>query len=292
MKKYAEFMTMFVLSFMIFTIFYPARQVKESFTYFPTNHDVLFEVAQTALTFMNDTHKGYELLWRTSSTLDRKAYLRQDISLLFGNGKLIATMGKEWRQNEDKIILESSFTGNDSANFKAISFHFGEIHEEDKITSSQKHSHDELYILDSKFHPLHSFRIPIHQQDEEWKKLIDDYIEKKLAHALEKAENHYNIQENKYIIFPLTSIYQYDELALPGLNERSTKELIGHLWEGLYKNYFLGIRKQDGTMADPTGSTIPLILLARDRSHLLVISELEDGEIMFLKQKIPRTLDR
>lgn len=277
---------------MIFTVFTPSKQVKESFTYFPSNHDVLFQSAETTLTFMNDTHKGYELLWRTSSTLDRKAYLRQDISLLFGNGKLLGRMGKDWKQNEKKIVLESSLIQNDSTNFKAISFHFGEIHEKEKITSAQKHSQDELYVLDSKFHPLHSFRLPVHQQDEEWKKLIDDYIERKLAHALEKAENQYQIKQNEYLIFPLTSIYRYDELSLPGLNERETKELIGRLWEGLYKNYFLGVKKQDGTTIDPTGSTIPLILFARDRSHLLIISELEDGEIMLLKQRIPENHDQ
>ena len=107
MKKYLGFLTMFILSLMIFSIFNQAKQVKESFTYFPTNHDVLFQTAETTLTFMNDTNKGYELLWRTGSILDRKAYLRQDISLLFGNGKLVALMGKDWKQNEDKITLKA-----------------------------------------------------------------------------------------------------------------------------------------------------------------------------------------
>lgn len=278
---------MFVLSFMIFTMFNTSWQVKESFTYFPSNQEVLYQSAETTLTFMNDTQKGYELLWRTSSTLDRKAYLRQDISLLFGNGKLISIMGKDWYQDEDKINLQSSLILNDSTNFKAISFHHAEIHEKDRITSSQKHSHDELYVLDSKFHPLHSFRLPVHQQDEEWKKLIDDYIQKKLSHSLEIAEKYHEFNQNQYTIIPLTSIYQYEELPLPGFNEKETREMLGRLWEGLYKNYFLGVKKQDGNVTDPVGSTIPLILLARDQTHLLVISELEDGEIMLLKQTIP-----
>ena len=277
---------MFVLSFMIFTMFNPTKQVEESFTYYPTHHAALFQSAETTLTFMNDTDKGYEILWRAGSKLDRKAYLRQDISLLFGNGKLLSTSGKDWKQNEDKIMLESSTVHSESTNFKAISFHHAEIHENDHITSSQKHSYDELYVLDSKFHPLHSFRIPVHQQDEEWKKLIDDYMDKKLVHSLDSAERHNSFDRNQYTIFPLTSIYQYEEHPLPGLDEKNTKVIIGQFWEEIYKNYFLGIKKQDGTITEPIGSTIPLILLASDRSHLLVISELNDGEIMLLKQKI------
>jgi hypothetical protein len=289
MKNYMGILTMFVLSLMIFTIFNQAKQAKESFTYFPTNDEVLFQSAETTLTFMNDTNKGYELLWRTGSKLDRKAYLRQDISLLFGNGKLVAIMGKEWKQNADKIILESSIIQNESANYKAISFHHAEIHSNEQITSSQKHSHDELYVLDSKFHPLHSFRLPVHQQDEEWKKLIDDYMQNKLDHTLETAQRQYQLDPNQYTIFPLTSIYKYEELSLPGFDDTETKEIVGRLWEGLYKNYFLGIKKKDGTITDPIGSTIPLILLAKDQTHLFVISELMDDETMLLKQRIVQT---
>ena len=113
---------------------------------------------------------------------------------------------------------------------KPLAFTIGEIHEDDKITSSQKHSHDELYVLDSKFHPLHSFRIPIHQQDEEWKKLIDEYIQKKLAHPLKTAQKQYNIRSNPIYHFSFNKIYQYEEHSLPGFNEKETKEINGHVY--------------------------------------------------------------
>jgi hypothetical protein len=291
MKKYLGFFTMFVLSLMIFTMFNPAKQVKESFTYFPTNHDVLFQTAETTLTFMNDNNKGYELLWRTGSILDRKAYLRQDISLLFENGRLVSLMGKDWKQNEDKISLESSVIQNESANYQAISFHHAEIHDHEQITSSQKHSHDGLYVLNSKFHPLHSFRLPVHQQDEEWKKLIDEYIDNKLNLSLKAAQKQYSLDLNQYTIFPVTTIYHYEDHPLPGFTESETKEIVGRLWEGLYKNYFLGVKKKDGTSTDPIHSTIPIILVAKDQTHLMVISKLSDGEIMLLKQRIVQIPD-
>ncbi|PLR76950.1 hypothetical protein CU633_12830 [Bacillus sp. V3-13] len=65
-----------------------------------------------------------------------------------------------------------------------------------------------------------------------------------------------------------------------------TNEIPGHLWEGLYKNYFLGIQKKDGTIIDPIDSSMPLILLAKDQSHLLVAFETADREPVILRQRI------
>jgi hypothetical protein len=278
---------MLMLTVLTISFFYNSKQVEESFTYFPANPEAFYQSAETSLTLLKDTPKGYELLWRSNSVLNRKAYLRQDISLLYGNGKLISKEGHEWKQNEKKIDLEKIVLQEESANYKAISFHHAEIHEQDQITSSQNMTHDELYILDSKFHPLHSFRQPIHKQDEEWKKLIDNYIEDRLYRALEKANRMYSFDLDQYTTIPLTSIYQYEEVPLPGFNKEQTQAIIGRLWEGLYKNYFLGVKKQDGTTIDPIGSTIPLILVSTDQTHLLVVSELKDDDIMLLKQQIP-----
>ena len=97
----------------------------------------------------------------------------------------------------------------------------------------------------------------------------------------------YSFDLDQYTTIPLTSIYQYEEVPLPGFNKEQTQAIIGRLWEGLYKNYFLGVKKQDGTTIDPIGSTIPLILVSTDQTHLLVVSELKDDDIMLLKQQIP-----
>lgn len=272
---------------LIYTMIQYTNQTEESFTYFPANQNAYFQEAETSLTMLHQSNDGYIILWRAGSILDRKAYLRQDISFLFGNGLLVDSMGREWKQQTDKMSLEKKVVQNESANYKAISFHHAEIHSNDSITSSQKVTYDELYILDSKFSTLHSFHQPTNNEEQEWKKIIDSLINKRLQVSLEKAQKTLGINPQLYTIFPLTDLYQYDEKTLQGFNAKETKEIIGRLWEGLYKNYFLGIQKKDGTIADPRSSTIPLILISKDKTHLLVISELLDGELMSLRQQIP-----
>lgn len=287
MRKYAHFLSFTVIAFIVFSIFYDSRQAKESFTYFPTDPNAFFHTADTSLSLLENTEDGYKIEWRIHSLLDRKAYLRQDIGLLYVNGLLKEKIGKSWKQFTDKINLKKAITNKEAANYKAISFHHAEIHTNQEITSSQKLSHDELYVLDSNFSPLHSFRQPISKEEKDWKNMIDELINKRFEDALVLAEKKYQIEPERYTIVPLTEIYRYAEKPLLGFTAKETNEIIGRLWEGLYKNYFLSIKNIDGTETDPIGSTIPLIMIAKNKSHLLVISKLKTGEVMLLKQLIP-----
>lgn len=278
---------MIILTVITLSIIHDAKKIEESFTYFPADRNAFFHSADTSLTLMEDSEKGYEVSWRTSSVLDRKAYLRQDISFLFENGLLKEKMGKKWKQQTDRISQKETILANESSNFKTISFHHAEIHGDNKITSRQKMTHDDLYVLDSKYSPLHSFRKPIHRQEKEWKAVIDQFIGNRINHALVSAQKIYPFKPDLYTIIPLTEIYQYEESPITGFTIEETEVILGKLWEGLYKNYFLGIKKEDGTILDPVGSTIPLILISNDKSHILVLSELKNGEIMILKQLLP-----
>ena len=285
--KYNHLLSISIMIVLIYSILHYTSQTEESFTYFPANQNAYFQTAETSLTMLDQSNKGYIILWRTGSVLDRKAYLRQDISFLFGNGLLVDSMGKEWKQQTNKINLEKKVVQNESANYKAISFHHAEIHSNDSITSSQKMTSNELYVLDSKFSTLHSFHQPTNNEEQEWKNIIDNLIQQRLQVSLEKAQRTLGINPEFYTIFPLTDLYRYEEKPLQGFSVPETKEIIGRLWEGLYKNYFLGIQKKDGTTTDPRGSTIPLILISKNKSHLLVISQLLNGEVVSLRQQIP-----
>ncbi|HVI20863.1 MAG TPA: hypothetical protein VM660_02300 [Bacillus sp. (in: firmicutes)] len=287
MRKYNHLLSISIMIILIYSILHYSNQTEESFTYFPADQNAYFKIAETSLTLLDKSNEGYPILWRTGSNLDRKAYLRQDISFLYGNGILIDSMGKEWKQQTDKINMEKKIVQNESANFKTISFHHGEIHSNDSITSAQKITHDELYVLDSKFSTLHSFHQPSNKEEQEWKSIIDNLIQQRLQTSLENAQKTIGLNPVLYTIFPLTDIYQYEEKPLPGFNAQETKEIIGRLWEGLYKNYFLGVQKKDGTTTDPRGSSIPLILISKDKTHLLVISQLSNGEVVSLRQQIP-----
>ncbi len=56
--------------------------------------------------------------------------------------------------------------------------------------------------------------------------------------------------------------------------------------EGLYKNYLLGIKKENGTIVDPIDSLIPLILLNKNKKELLVLIYTKENEYVLFKQKI------
>ena len=233
---------------LIYSILHYKNQAEESFTYFPADQNAHFEAAETSLTLMDKSNRGYTILWRTGSVLDRKAYLRQDISFLFKNGILIDSMGKEWKQQTDKINWEKKVVQKDSANYKAISFHHGEIHSNDSITSSQKITYDELYVLDSKFNTLHSFHQPTNKEEQQWKNVIDNLIQQRLQVSLENAQKTFNINLKNYTILSLSDIYQYEEKPIQGFSTQETKEIIGRLWKVFIKIISLEFKRK---MAPP-----------------------------------------
>lgn len=286
MNKIRHYLTMALLMAVTFSLLFYPEQTEESFTYFPPDPEASFQSADTSLTLLSKNNGYYKLNWKTSSTLDRKAYLRQDISLLYANGLLVGKMGKGWKQNTDTINLQENIQYQESANFKSISYHHAELHENGHITSVQSITNDELYVVDSNFSPLKSFRVPKSTDEKEWRDVLDKLTEERIKHSYDKAVETYAIMENHYSVYLLTQFYQFTDAALPGFSIEDSRKIIGRLWEGIYKNYFLGVRMKDGTYADPANSTIPVILLAKDKSHLIVISELSNGEMMFLRQTI------
>jgi hypothetical protein len=262
-------------------------QIQESITYFPIDPKVTYTSTNTSIHFQKPQKSDkYLLKWQIESTLDRKAYLRQDIGFLFSNGRLIAKQGY-WKQNTDHLIQEREIVGRESALVQALSFHYAELHENDeKIFSSQKMSADQIYIANLQNQAFHSFRNAFSKQEQEWKQKLDQHTKEFLYHSWEKGIRSFSINPEQYVSFPLTDLFLNPSSSFPGFTEQETNQIIGNLWEGLYKNYFLGIKKADGTRVKPIGSTIPLILIAKDKSHLLVLTETANGEPTLLRQMI------
>jgi hypothetical protein len=274
------------ISFLIIiaTVFYEIKypKVQESITFFPIDPTVAFKKAETSLSHLENT----TLKWTIESTLDRKAYLRQDIGLLFSNGRLVGRLG-DWKQNTDSLKQEKIINVDKSSLFQAISFHHAELHEKgDRIFSSQVMSNKYLYAIPTTSRNLDTFRIPSTEKDQYWKKTLDAGTERMLQYTWNKGLRHFSIPLSKYKVFPLTEIDLKESVAFTGFSKKETERIIGSLWEGLYKNYLLGIKKADGMTVNPIGSTIPLILLANDKTHLLVLMETANGEPIFLRQKI------
>ncbi|MCA1054825.1 hypothetical protein LCM10_07475 [Rossellomorea aquimaris] len=263
-------------------------QTRESIIFFPINEDVTYESASTLLTLQPEKkNQHYEVNWKTSSKLDTPAYLRQDVGFLFINGRLKGKMN-EWEQDTDQIVQEETIKGKESSLLQALSFHYSEIHDDDeKYTSSQKMTEDRLYVIDSNFSPLNSFRKPGNDAEKEWKSILDRVSSQQLDFLWEKGIESLGIQVEEYHAFPLTELPAMENEPLEGFDKMSWERLIGNLWEGLYKNYYLGIKKEDGTIVDSLDSTIPLILIKKDKKEVLVLLIDNKGAPSLLKQQIP-----
>jgi hypothetical protein len=256
-----------ILAFGIYQQINPKTQ--ESITYFPIDPNVTFKTAQTTLTLRNQANT---ILWKEHSTLDRKAYLRQDAALLYANGRLLEALRK-WKQNTAVLEQEKRVTINKSALLQAITFHHAELHEKDnQISSSQAMSSDQIYFISAE------------ADVENIKKQLDQQTERMLQISWNNGLRHFAINLKNYQTFPLSEFNEQAKNVLPGFTKTETGKIVGSLWEGLYKNYILGIKKADGTIENLKGSTLPLILIATDKTHLLVLTETASGEPILLRQ--------
>lgn len=271
----------FLLSFVIVIQAFE-RPAHEAIMFFPIDPTVHFTTAETKLSLQpKKKETRYVVDWIVTSSLDRTAYLRQDVSLLFANGRLVATQTK-WKENGKSLVQQKQIEQKGSRLFQAISYHQGELHSDNDIRSSQKMSGDVLYVVDSSFAPLQSFRKPTTAEQKTWANTLN----KQTQTIVNKTANQMGniLPADDYYHLYLPELVQYNEQPFMDLTTNETETMIGNLWEGLYKNYFLGIKKQNGSIESPIGSTVPLILIKKDYSKLFVVTETADGELAILKQ--------
>ncbi|PGT77673.1 MULTISPECIES: hypothetical protein [Bacillaceae] len=254
------------------------QRVRESIIFFPITDSVAFTTASTSLEFVeNMDDDEYVIEWDVTSFTDKVIFLRQDLSLLFSDGKLIDTLS-EWEDQSQKLAQFKKVNGEDSSHYEAISLHYGEIHlEDDQIRSTQQMTSDHLYVIDSEFTNAFSFKNAQTEEELEWKDILDKVKAQHLEYSWNHLINHYQINKNEYEAIPLTELARYNTEPLLGLSKAKTQEVIGSLWEGLYKNYFLGLKTKEGKVIEPIGSAMPLLLFAKDYSHILVLIQAEDG---------------
>lgn len=256
---------------------YFANGMKSSptITYFPIDYGTGFEVSETSLQ-LDDVMESYNVLWNVHSKTEVPMYLRQDVSLLYKDGMLHG-MRSKWRENTDSISFSERTSDNKSRKWEAISFHYGEIHSDETINSTQHLSHDELYVLkeNNQFEGFHKYN------NESNLISLDKEIKKKLLAHWQDLLFYFHIDMNDYHLVPLTSLYLYQENPLPNLDQETTNRVMGQLWEGLYKNYIIPYIDTTETL----DSYVPLILIDKESETLLVLFEM-NGKKEKLIQKI------
>ncbi|WLR43941.1 hypothetical protein LC087_07475 [Bacillus carboniphilus] len=253
-------------------------RVKESIIFFPLSSEVIFSKAYTAIDEITQTNNEYLLQWEIYSETSEDVFLRQDVSLLFENGKLVDVFF-DWEEHSSKLNQSKKIKGEDSSHYTSITFHYGEIHLEDNsIKSVQTMSSDQLYVIHSPFSDIQSFKSPRTDEEKEWQTILDRISNQQQEYQWKRLIEHFKINEEKYNKQSLTSIYQLNNQSLEHYSLEETQKILGHLWEGLYKNYVLGLKKQDDSIEGPIGSSVPLILFAKDHSHLQILIQGKSGE--------------
>lgn len=285
MKARKPLLLLFGVFVIIFFLYLQVKQndVRESMIYFPIDNTVHFTGAVTELMLTpRIKNDAYELEWKIFSDLDKKIYLRQDIGLLYKNGKLIEVQSK-WKEQAKELLQVKQLEETSSGYYKAISFHHGEIHyQHEVIKSAQMMSNDHLYVADTSGQGFTSFRTATTAREKEEKKKLDSITKQQLQQSWETLLHTYQIPLKEYHLIPLTELWQYNDKPLPDMTMEETAAAIGRLWEGIYKNYFLGLKRQDGTIVSPIGSAIPIILV--NKHHIIILIEAQNGETFQLLQ--------
>lgn len=261
------------------------KEARESITFFPLDSSFSFLEAKTDISFRTGTPTSYDLMWAVESETSERVYLRQDIAMIFENGKLNNKMS-EWKTSAKSIDLEKDMKGTSPALWEAVSFHQGEIHlNEDQYRSVQKMSHN--FIYSTKMGRSYTgFKVPRNASERKAKNELDEQTNQFLQKTLVQSADHYQIDTNSFHVISLESLTDYNQRPLPGFSQVKSQEIIGKLWEGLYKNYFLSITSNTGQKISPIGSSMPFILISKDKKYLFVLFQSSKGENIQLIQYI------
>ncbi|ASN05234.1 hypothetical protein [Virgibacillus necropolis] len=281
MKKYLVLSIIFILSITVAFLYQLKLDSIPSISYFPLDEETIFLEAETNLEINSKANqKKYTLTWDSLSKSDKSMYLRQDVSLLFTNGKLLGALSK-WQEDESTINLSESIHTQGTNYFQSISYHHGEIHYPNgSIKSIQQMSYDELYVIENNSYDIHSFHKPKTNKDILWEKGLRDKASQTLLYRWNDLVNHYQINKEDYMIVPLTALNRYNKNSLPSFSQSQTDQIIGRLWEGLYKNYIVPITYEKKHVS----SYVPLILFSKDKNHLLVLFELNGKKERLIQQ--------
>ncbi len=259
------------------------QKTEEIIKYFPLDTSIPFTEAQTKLNLLKETgNDQYLIKWESKSTIEDVIYLRQDISILFMDGRLKGMKGL-WKEQEKNINLEVILEESDSSHFQAITYHHGEAHyPNDEIKSIHQMTSDHLYVIDSPYTALESFRVPASHLQEEWKETIDRTTNQQLQFTWNEWLKVSNINSKEYDLYPLIDLIQFEKQPIEGLSQEETDRIIGQLWEGLYRNYILPIANQP----DTKNQMMPIVLIDKKLDHLIVLFTNENNEVETLYQKL------
>lgn len=240
-------------------IFSLKNNAQPAVKFFPIDEKESFQIAETNLDLNSEKGPRNSFTWTSNSKSEQALYLRQDISLLYENGKFKGVQSK-WKEDTDAIQLEEKVPLHQGSIYQAISYHHGEKHGKEEIKSLQHMSFDQLKPSGETIELQTKQNLIYH-----WNQLLD----------------HFNIDLDSYLSVPLIDLHKYNNNNLPSLTQSQTDKVIGQLWEGLYKNYVIPVGKKSNNKQT---HYIPLVLFDKKATHLLVLFELNGKKERLIQQ--------
>ncbi|WEG14274.1 hypothetical protein PU629_07920 [Pullulanibacillus sp. KACC 23026] len=263
------------------------HQTINSLTYFPNDPAIHFTKAETNLSLEPiDASSSYKIHWEIASETNLPVYLRQDVGLLFQNGKLIQVSNK-WKQQVTSLTHHQSVSTEGNRLFEGLTVHYAESHlSNGAIGSAEVMSYDHLFVQTGDSQKPEAFKIPVDQSETKFYQKLSRSIEQEQQSIIKQAAKNFHLKLKDYAIIPLTRLETYRKNALPGQNKKNSQKVISQLWEGLYKNYILGIHLSNHDIESPIGSSMPIILYPKKNNELYVIIQTKEGQLQLLKQSI------
>lgn len=243
--------------------------------YFPLNNVATFLKSKTNLT-VNEQHQ--EIDWIVYSKSSEPTYLRQDISLLYKNGYYLGVFSA-WRQYVSELKQEKTFPITPNSFYESISYHHGEIHEANTITSIQAMSRTHMFVFKENDKVI-AFYEPTTDKERQIKATLRRNIDNKLTKHWQKLANELNINLSRYDCIPLTALTQIDKnRTFSRLSPSTQQRVIGQLWEGLYNNYIIPLQEQP-----EQAHYVPLILLDKQLRELRIIYEFDNKPTQLIQR--------
>lgn len=238
------------------------HQTKQAITYFPPNDRYFFEHANVDLIQENN-----QINWVIESKTNERAYIRQDVGLLYTNGKFISFYN-DWKTDTDHLQFQTSIHMDNRMGIDAISIHYAEFHEDAHIYSIEKIVSTSTSGSSQGNHSEHNQR-------------LDEYLSFKTAYEKEII-NHFSFDDLQYDFVLLNELPAYITNQQTKWSAEQIETVIGHLAESIYKQYVTKLLTHHGHYKH----RIPVILFDKNEPFIFIVFQL-DGEWYQYKQQIP-----
>ncbi len=211
---------------------------------------------------------AFKIKLNTISQTNKSISLRQDVTLLFQDGILVAKTGHQ-EKNADFIVQQLAITSKYNHLYQAISFHYAQT---DNQTYRHQMSYDYLYVSATKYGGIQTFHQPETLQQQNWKQIIDRRLHQQLNFEYNDAFQKFEINPNDYFLFPLSQLPIYSsQEQLPGIPAEDSSEVIRKIWNILHENIIMEHNNK------VNGSSMPLLLIAKDGTYFTILYRTADG---------------